>query len=425
MIALRLPGIIGYWLMSISLYWFISRRTSISTGIIALLFPFLTRAFEYAYEARPYGVVLGFSGLSLLCWQLTGISRYKKPALAGLFLSLVMLISSHYYAVLILLPLAIGEFFRAIHSRRLDPSVWIIFLLSLIPLIAALPLIQAMSGLVEKFWAKPQWISIGTTFIFLMQPAVLPLTSILIALLGLSLIFQVKPGTPEEQQHMPVAEIIATLGFCMLPIIGVILGKFVTGAFSERYVLSAVIGISVAAALLHHQLVGSRSVITLAVIVLFLCSFVLKGGAEYIRQTRNRATWIQICNFLESESKNGLPLVSWHSNGAVELSYYCSPQVASNIFYLADPSSAQKYIGHSTIDRGLLDLKPWFPVRVEPYETFVRSNRQFFIFGFSEYSDWNWLFSKLLEDEMQVMMKARLRHDFFLYRVASKDQKAN
>jgi hypothetical protein len=48
-----------------------------------MLFPLITNAYPYAYEARPYGLLLGFCGLSLLCWQSAAegqsrlLSRYR------------------------------------------------------------------------------------------------------------------------------------------------------------------------------------------------------------------------------------------------------------------------------------------------------------------------------------------------------------
>ena len=417
MIALRLPEIIGYAVMNVSLFFFVSRRTTVFTGLLAMIFPLFTRAHEYAYEARPYGLVLGFSAFSLLCWQRADFER-RKIALIGLFVGLTAAVASHYYAVLVLLPLMGAELARSVSKRRMDPMIWLIFLLSLSPLLVAFPLIQSVSGYAGHFWAKASWLSAGTTFSFLLQPAVLPMTGLLLLLSALLL-----PGYGSNTQYrssaIPFAEVVAAFGFFLLPFAGVILGKMVTGVFAERYALSAVIGISIILAFLYHRLLGSRIAITLCLLFFLVFCFFLKGSAEYIRQTRNTSTWNQICAFLEKKSEEGLPLVSWHSNGAVELSYYCSSVVAAKIIYLADPPSALNYLGHSTIDRGLLELRPWFPVRVEPYEEFARIHREFFVFGFTQYPEWNWLLSRLLEDQLQVTLVSRHRHDFVLYRVTS------
>src|SRR5262249_54774840 len=86
-LAIRLPEVIGYWVMSICLFSFVSRRAPAVYGFLAMLFPLVTEAYIYAYEARSYALVLGFMGLALLCWQSTAAERRLLP-LAGLAMSL-------------------------------------------------------------------------------------------------------------------------------------------------------------------------------------------------------------------------------------------------------------------------------------------------------------------------------------------------
>ena len=69
LIATRLPEILGFWVFGLCLFWFAKRRLGLLRGAIAGFFPVFTLAHYYAYEARPHGIVLGFFGLMLLCWQ--------------------------------------------------------------------------------------------------------------------------------------------------------------------------------------------------------------------------------------------------------------------------------------------------------------------------------------------------------------------
>jgi len=56
---------------------------------LAVLFVLATDAHHtFAYEARPYGLLLGFGGLALLCWQRAGEQRGRRLALIGLALGL-------------------------------------------------------------------------------------------------------------------------------------------------------------------------------------------------------------------------------------------------------------------------------------------------------------------------------------------------
>ena len=60
---------LGYLLMSVCVFGFVVRRASRLYGLVAVLLPIATIAHGYAYEARAYGLVLGFSAAALLCWQ--------------------------------------------------------------------------------------------------------------------------------------------------------------------------------------------------------------------------------------------------------------------------------------------------------------------------------------------------------------------
>jgi 4-amino-4-deoxy-L-arabinose transferase-like glycosyltransferase len=63
LIALRLPEIVGFWIFSLCLFRFVSKRAGLLAGWVAMLIPSLSIAYYYAYEVRPHGLVLGFPGL--------------------------------------------------------------------------------------------------------------------------------------------------------------------------------------------------------------------------------------------------------------------------------------------------------------------------------------------------------------------------
>jgi hypothetical protein len=67
--AARLPGAIGYWVACHSAWMFLRRRMSAAYAWCAVAVMLLPGPFYFATEGRTYGMVLGFSGLALLCWQ--------------------------------------------------------------------------------------------------------------------------------------------------------------------------------------------------------------------------------------------------------------------------------------------------------------------------------------------------------------------
>jgi len=58
-LALRLPELIGVWLMMICMHRFIARQTSPQWGTVAAMFLLVSTPARVRFEARPYGMVLG------------------------------------------------------------------------------------------------------------------------------------------------------------------------------------------------------------------------------------------------------------------------------------------------------------------------------------------------------------------------------
>src|SRR5206468_3466418 len=107
--AVRLPEILAYLVFLLCMYVFVARRTNEVYGLFAMIVPTLTAAGYYASEARAYALVLAFASLALLCWQAAAEGRHRRAAVVGLALALALATSAHYYAVLVVGPLALGE----------------------------------------------------------------------------------------------------------------------------------------------------------------------------------------------------------------------------------------------------------------------------------------------------------------------------
>ncbi len=76
----RLVSVLAYTGMSFFLYRFVRRYTDIFTGSVLLALCLQCGTFSYAYEARPYTLVLGADALALVCWASLAEERKKRAS---------------------------------------------------------------------------------------------------------------------------------------------------------------------------------------------------------------------------------------------------------------------------------------------------------------------------------------------------------
>src|SRR5512135_3068700 len=68
-VAIRLPAILGFGVALLALFAFVHRLGGRTAAVAASAALALSGAYPYAYEARPYGMVLGLSAVALVFWQ--------------------------------------------------------------------------------------------------------------------------------------------------------------------------------------------------------------------------------------------------------------------------------------------------------------------------------------------------------------------
>jgi len=390
-LAIRLPEVAGVLVMSLCLYRFVSKRFSSLYGMVAMVFPLITIAYEYAYEARPYGLVLGFSGLALLCWQEAIESPKRFWWLIGLAASGASATASHYYAVFLLIPLGGGEIVRSIMRQRIDFPIWASLGGIIIPLALFFPIILEASGYSHHFWARPEWHLILGFYYSLMIPAIGPILATLIAysLWPENELTKAQSSSPPSLMF-PWHEMAAAIGFVAIPVVAVVLGKLVIGAFTFRYALPAVIGLSILWAIAMYRIDRGRAILGTC-FTLFACIwFMMAAVAQFKHQTVMMTSWSKNYDFLQSNVDATLPIVAADLHTFMTVSHYAPSSVSSRIVYLADPQASLRYLGHDTVDRGILDLKPWFQVAVEEYETYIGSHERFLVF-LEVQGERNWL----------------------------------
>jgi hypothetical protein len=394
-IAMRLPALLGFLLMAVCVFLFVERRSSPLYGLVAAIFPIATIAYGYAYEARAYGLVLGFSAAALLCWQVAAEGqRHRRLATLGLAVSLAAAVGSHYYAVLILVPLLAGEIVRSKVRQRIDWAVLASFGGALVPLVAFAPLIAEAKDYSTTFWAQPAWdAAIRFYPDSLMDRALGVVVAVVAAIVILQLWHASRSRRDIGERLPPVHELAALATFTLLPFFGVALGKLVTGAYTDRYTLSAIVGITILLALAVWSADGGVPVLGVSLLLVFgafagarIVDREADASLDADRQTHALA-------FLDRHGRTGEPIAVASPHDFFELSHRGSPQSRPRLIYLSSPALARRYLQTDAVELGVLGMKDIAPLRVEPYRRFIASHSRFVVYG--RHRAWDWLTSEL------------------------------
>jgi hypothetical protein len=418
-LALRLPAILGFLVMNLCLFRFVSRRSTALYGVIAMLFTLTTGAYYYAFEARPYGLVLGFCGLALICWQSLAEGEARALTLTGFALSLAAAVSCHYYSVLILIPFACGEAARTLSRRRVDFAVWAALAASLAPLLIFWPLIKSATSYSTAFWSPPSWGDIPGYYYFMLMTSVLPLTAILILVALYKTVFSEDGGEAQDTPQFGLLrhEVAVAIGFLAIPFVAVTMAMLVTGAFTHRYALPAVLGMGLLMPFAFHPLLRGREVL-MVLLVLFLTAGLVRRGGMTLQDSAKRVKAREgIVRMLQADRAETLPIVCSDPHTFLVLSHYARPEIRSRLVYLSDQDASMRYLGHNSVERGMLDLlKPWFRLNVQEYRPFLASRKPFLLCGDPQYF-LNWVIRDLAASGAHIELRGQ-HQDALLFLVS-------
>lgn len=369
-LATRLPESAGFWLMCVCLFAFVRHRTSTLFGLAALLFPFATRAAVYSYEARPYGLLLGFTALAVLCWQRADEGRYRRLAVVGIFVGMALALSASYLAILGLLPLIAGQLCRDLRCR-VDFAVWGALVLSPLPLIAYRPLVAGTYSLAAGFWAHPSFAAFVRCYTETFGIAAWALLIIPIAAARL--------------RKLVHPELAMAASFLLLPFALLVMSRF-THAFFSRYVLVMVVGAAIAIVLFCSRAFHGSAVAGLLLCVLFAGFFSVQEISA-TRDLRHRKQALDSVLIAKTRFVP-LPLVIDSSHFFADVYANGPRDVAAQVRYLASPADALYYLGTDTDDLILKRLNRYFPMPVENGPVFLESNRQFWLYVPKDVPSW-------------------------------------
>jgi hypothetical protein len=383
-VATRLPSMSGFILATALIFVMIRRRSNVAVAVAGASALAFTEAWRYALEARAYGLTLGSFALALYCWSEAAAGRHAVRNWVVMAVAVSAGVWAHYYAILVVLPIAAGEIVRQLLRRRIDWAPWAALTGAGLAILPLWPLVAAANGQRTTFWARPKTIDIAGIYDFLRADFELPHVTAL-ALIALVILESVRRLRRREwPRRLPAHEAAAGLVAVFLAAAAVLLGYWM-GVFDRRYAILGAVGIALALPLIVWMLTpanGTGDLVMAATAIVLLAQLsarVFTGPAPWPHPYASRpvlADWL----------RGSLPVVVTGGVEFLGVWYHAPPGARARMVYVADPAFQLRTTGTDTSDRGYLTLARWTNVPVVPIETFLETHDRFWLYSFG--ADW-------------------------------------
>ncbi|MDQ2925899.1 MAG: glycosyltransferase family 39 protein [Acidobacteriota bacterium] len=462
--ALRLPAFLGYLTMQVCLFFIVRRfyldpTTGDRAGIFALAFPALTATLFYSAEGRPYGLLLGLYALTLLAWQsaihrpatnLENLSfrsaknchpeRSEGPAcrtapnpgatqpaqnlpkgpafgtwvwLPLLSFSIALTLNSHYFGVLLLIPLCAAEISRTIDRRRIDIPVVSAIVAGMAAIVFALPFeksaaefrlhyynggtvdLRAITQSYRALFVDYTHASLHTQHI----------AAIAIVISTLILISAFLYRNRDRTLQLPFPESVFIFVLAALPFFGFLLARFVTHSIEVRYVLGAIIGVTVLLAVVLAPALRRDATYRIALALLFAAipvSGLLRIHAE-IRTTKEIRTSLVLSPELKAAIlASPTQLLYIQDMGHFEVASYYEPDpfIRSHIALLYSRDNEILYDGHDTVSLTAMHMRAFTGFPIVAYDDLKRQPGPHILVLF--HSGWDWTDQALAVSHPQI-----------------------
>jgi hypothetical protein len=317
-------------------------------------------------------------------WILASEGKKRAWTVPAMAIGLCLSIASHYYAVFFLIPLAAGELVRTKLRRSVDVPVYSAFLAALIPLALFAPIILKAKTYSAHFWAAPFWSQMLTWYPIMMGN----MSLILFAAVGLIFVLRIPASHDSGKAASPLGAhvAVALVASVFLPVLGEIAAQFITRAFTERYFIAALPGTCIVVLWGLQRITRNDA----AGPALFSIICILLAAEEwrelYKWQTRDLRQIRSVATLLRQTGDGPIDIAEF--TPFHQLSFYGRRDLANRLAYAADPHLSVRYLGHDTVDRGLLSLVPWFPLKVVWWHDWWRTHSFSYVYG--SVSDWTW-----------------------------------
>jgi hypothetical protein len=398
-IAYRLPSILAFCCTLLCVFVFAQRLSNPRYALLCTLVPMLTILYtRFAIEGRGYAPETAAVAVAMVCYQKA--DRWLWTFCMGL--SLAAASSFHYYSVFVLPAFALAELAHSWKVRRWRWAVWAAFsCVAITPLVSRSALASLKIYYGAHYWVKPTVNSLADSYgrVFNLSPV---WGMALVAALSLGVLdsFWVQGRDRSAANLDPrFHERVLVLGMLCIPIFVLIAMKLVHGAVLERYILPIVLGIATALACILPRLQPRAAML----IGVFLFLGLLGQESTYSLPERylmspDTTPARQIEDLVDSAGHEDLPIVVSNGQSYFELLYYDPSERSQRFVTLVDPKAAMNYADSDFLDKNMLALKAYAPLRLrlEAVQTFTPSHPEFLLY--SDGGLWDWWPTRFLHD---------------------------
>jgi len=411
----RLPAFLGFLLMQVCLFFLVRRLAGERAGAVAATFPALTATLYYSAEGRPYGFLLGLYALALLCWinaaEATGNSR--RWALAGLFIAIAVTLNTHYFGILLVVPLAAAELWKTAERQRFDWPVLAALLMGSAAIVFTLPFMKAAGKFKTHYYNNG---SVGLHDITRAYRSIfvnytsLPMAAqriwaVVLVIFALALVWASWSAWHRQAPRISPASWVLLVVLAALPFAGYLLARYLTHSIEVRYVLGALIAISALLAVASARWLESDAVFSSVMVVMGV--LLIAAGAVRIRAERARSAERLATLVLPDQAKHffhdhpGHRLYVQNMGTFEEDRYYVpDPHVKARITLIYSDDQELRWNRHDTMALTAANLHRFTGLPIEPYEQVrERTGEQIFIL---RHTGWDWTDQALAADGAQV-----------------------
>lgn len=389
--GLRLPSIIEFYLGSIAVLLYVRRKAGTAIATFSILMLWLSGAFRYAAEARPYALLFMSCAFLALSWDTATTAKNRKAALCVVALSSFGLFSAHAFGAFSLLPFVVAEGVRLGRRRKPDYPLWSALLLPAVVILSYIPMFETYQRILFPKAFQASLPRLGLYFYNTVESVSRGLLLALIAILIL------RPFTKEriETSKIRAEDIALFAGFLLSPLLLTLIQMRGNAAFWDRYGITTQVALLAAFSIWLPRRFGiSRRVAWVAVLIMlvpFVHRYVLRPMR--LAMPANAEALVSV--------RPDLPLVDNSMLTFFEMNHHESPELLSRVYYLKDRAAAIQY-AHSTAyedfeapDR----MKAYFPIvaNVDSYSDFIPRHNQFLVLGTKDYPE-DWLLRKVEAD---------------------------